>query len=102
MTVLEVLKAARELIADESRWTQKTYARDADGNAVDWALTCAHSFCMLGAIRHVTGRPIGHGPVFAAIERACGVEYVVDFNDSHTHAEVLALFDAAIARLEAP
>ncbi len=66
MKVSEQLIAAKALISKPENWTQRSYARDADGYTIDPFSTYATCFCALGAIRVAT------------------------------HAEVLSLFDAAI------
>ena len=66
MTTLEILKAARELLAVPERWTKGVGARDSK-----WELSVE----------------------FAAM-------YVLAYAPERTHAEVLARFDDAIARLE--
>lgn len=107
MNTLETLKAARDLISDPARWTQREYARDQFGNsamATDGYATC---WCALGAIRKVTGRENDiYRPAVAQLARHCQVVdipagwAVSTHNDTHDHAEVLALFDAAIENLE--
>ncbi len=101
MTPLETLKAARQLITDPAKWTQGEYARDADGNEVRAWSEDAACFCAYGAIQRVTGVEDNEADFF--LMRACTKKFeveVIHLNDTHTHAEVLALFDAAIAELE--
>jgi hypothetical protein len=105
--VFEVLTKARALIAKPEHWTQRAYARDARGYETE-NYRHAACFCSIGAI-----------------ERACGAEMAVEvpapscyysarkifaaqidspigrFNDSSTHSEVLAAFDAAIVAAKA-
>jgi hypothetical protein len=101
MTTLDVLKAARALISDPARWTQNVMARDADGG--QYTFGCAPqtvSWCALGALQHITGKASTNGAL-DALDTQLPIYITIDyFNDTHTHAEVLALFDAAIARLE--
>jgi hypothetical protein len=102
MTPLETLKAARDLISDPARWTQGEYARDANRIRTQIASDEAVCFCAQGAIYRVGG--ISH--VLDAemhLNSTCRKRFgrgVYSFNDTHTHAEVIALFDAAIAELE--
>jgi hypothetical protein len=103
---VEILRQARELISDPAHWTQGEYARDADGNFAAVYDPAAVCFCSLGAIAKVMN--ISDPDAVSLFEPAeilddicfakCGVK-AYGFNDSHTHAEVLSLFDAAIARL---
>jgi len=101
MTPLETLKAARQLISDPAKWTQGEYARDADGNGVRAWSEDATCFCAYGAIQRFTEAEDSGVDFF--LKKACADKFqldVVTLNDTHTHAEVLALFDAAIAELE--
>jgi hypothetical protein len=101
MTPLETLKAARQLISDPAKWTQGEFARDADGNEVKAWSEDATCFCAYGAIQHVTEREDSEADF--VLWKACMSKFqteVIVLNDTHTHAEVLALFDAAIAELE--
>lgn len=102
MTNLEILKAARELLSDPKRWTQYRLARDENGNEAEVENGC--SFCMLGAIAKVS-----NVDPYTNYNTVCDVLYDVmpmglgigEFNDRSTHAEVLAIMDKAIAKLEA-
>ena len=88
MTTLEILKAARELLAVPERWTKGVSAKDKAGFFIDRKSEAAHSFCIVGAI----GRS--------------NIDYdsfdLAYWNDApeRTHAEVLARFDEAIVKLE--
>jgi hypothetical protein len=102
--ILDCIVAARARIADPAHWTQKAYARTADKeacgpnspNAVCWcaaaALEChnvispAHLLAELGAL------PVADPDMFT----------LTSWNDSHTHAEVLELFDRAIVAAQDP
>lgn len=90
MTTREILETAKARIANESDWCKGAFMSP-DGRV-----------CAAGACRLVeTGDAAGPltGPVMRAWDALVvfapeGLSY---FNDSHTHAEVLALFDQAIA-----
>ena len=102
MTPLETLKAARDLISDPARWTQNLFARDKDGKRADPQSDEAVCFCSFGAIERFTGCKT-LSEVEGHLDNVCGRLFgtnVISFNDTRTHAEVLALFDAAIAELE--
>jgi hypothetical protein len=92
----EILIKARDLISDPKRWTKSTYARRQDGSPCSALNAEAVCFCAVGAIARATD---GHfEPTVALVKQLkmlCGGD-VIDFNDSHSHAEVLALFDKAI------
>ena len=102
MTPLETLKAARQLISDPAKWTQNLFARDKDGKSIDPQNKDAVCFCSFGAIERFTGCKT-LSEVEGHLDNVCEKLFhtnVISFNDTHTHAEVLALFDAAIAELE--
>jgi hypothetical protein len=93
LTPLEVLKKARELIADPTRWAQGDYERPGP---------CGTRFCMLGAVYGYTdvGKEAAN-----LLARAVGPgdrTEVVTFNDTagRKHEEVLAAFDKAIKLAE--
>lgn len=105
-TELDVLQGARELLADEAKWTKGVMARREDGvqvSAEDPRATC---FCAFGAISKVAPQ----APYATAFDIRCradkalyavlpeGFSSVEDFNDADetTHADVLALFDRAV------
>jgi hypothetical protein len=96
---LEALEAARKLIEDEDHWNKGEYAVDGDGMRVGPTSYRAYSYCAIGALCAATkkgARRVYFHPAYQALEKALPQE-IADFNDSHTHAEVLAAFDAAIA-----
>ena len=103
MTPLETLKAARDLISDPARWTQFVQARDGHGTQVPHNDPTAHCFCIMGAVGRtaVQGNKMDALKVLSRVTRRNFDTSIPDYNDTHTHAEVLALFDAAIAELEA-
>lgn len=104
MTVLEGLKATRKRIANPGNWTQGVMARDSQGERCDVSSEQAYCFCLAGAasasirFQHDYLRVFDALNVFAI---KAGSRHVADFNDSHTHEEVLALIDRAIAQEEA-
>lgn len=89
-TVLETLEAARKLITPRKSWTRGELARNAKGKKVRPNDPTAIRWCMEGACRRVSPE-IG-------FHRIAHFDIDCVFNDSHTHAEVLAAFDAAIAK----
>jgi hypothetical protein len=100
---IEVLKAARELISDPAHWTQEDFAKDVFGLPVEPLYHRAVCFCALGALAkayNLDPHEIDHSEAAYAIADAVniGVDYIPEFNDDHSHAEILAAFDAAIAR----
>ena len=111
MTTLEILKAARELISVPERWTQRSYARAADESSRSYNDGEACKWCVMGAIGKVS-RYADHEytsdtvsaalSAIDALRKLGGCSFsVAEFNDatSTTHADVLCMFDRAIARL---
>jgi hypothetical protein len=89
MTTKEILIAARKRIEDPKNWVKGQLR---DGDAV----------CALGALYEVApDRSSLQSPVYLAYEALTNLipgaaPQLGNFNDQHTHAEVLALFDRAI------
>ncbi|KQS84277.1 hypothetical protein [Rhizobium sp. Leaf383] len=95
---LEILTQAQNLIRDPNHWTQGAYARNEHGHSLmidDDGVTC---FCSLGALRKAANSdlyPPGFSYLQAAARQLDDSPNLVDFNDEHTHAEVMALWDKA-------
>lgn len=111
MDTLEILIQARELIAREVNWTQQASARTSRGISVLFDDPDAYSFCAVGAIRRTIGPMIGNEIAYVRATEAiaqplCDASggaagpILVEWNDASSHIEVLAGFDAVIARLE--
>jgi hypothetical protein len=102
METLEVLRKARGLI--EKGWCQGVYAKDENGKPCDPNSAAAESFCVYGALRRWAQR---YSDEYDAATDRLGEEPECQhgislFNDheDRTQAEVLALFDRTIAKLE--
>lgn len=95
-TTVEILKAARKLIEKPENWTKGEYYRPTENG---------YCYCAIGALAEAAGvDPDGEVPGERELANALGSENlwkVVEFNDSHTHSEVLDLFSKAIAAAEA-
>lgn len=98
MSKLEIIKAAKELISDPERWIQGANARNEQGLMVLAYAFDAVCWCADGALIKACGS-VNTIPFWRLISDKPAFD-VIEFNDNHTHAEVIALFDAAIARLE--
>lgn len=88
---LALLRFAREGAARDRGWCQGELTIGASHCALGW----------LSAARRALGTPVGwHGP--ADFARRFMMDDLMDFNDSPytTQADVVAVFDATIARLE--
>jgi len=101
ISTLDVLLAARKLIEKEENWCQRFLSKRPDGSFQNGApADDACAYCMNGAIFAVVKRRSIHWSMnsqaaIEALERLTG-EPNINFNDTHTHAEVIALFDRAI------
>jgi hypothetical protein len=101
-TTLEILKEARALLAQPGAWTKGAYARDVEGTYVSPDNPAAVCFCAVGAIHHAGGG--GNVLASQALKLELPKRYsdITHANDSYkTVKPVLALFDRAIAHLEA-
>ncbi len=96
MRPVDILIAARAKIADPKHWIQKVMARLSDGTATSAFDPCATCWCSAGVIGSLTaGDSSTQYQAIRLLSHAMG-DNLVEFNDSHTHAEVLAAFDKAI------
>lgn len=109
ITPADILNRARELISKPNSWTQRTFARDAEGMPVISQSTQAVCFCSMGAIQRASTElnpmrwEIVHAEAHAlnalvnSIPDAFFGDIVV-FNDSYNTDQnhVLAAFDKAI------
>lgn len=103
MRDIDFIRKAREIISDESHWTRGELARDARGDDVPPLSPRAHCFCAVGALARATKLrtdTVDSARIMNQIRRVCGIDFLSDYNDSHTHAEVLAMFDKTIRALE--
>lgn len=101
MTTLEVLVAARAKVAQG--WTQRASARNADKAKVHPCDPAARCWCMLGAVAAIThNTPVVSMDIADTLRNALPEAPRWDnasYNDTlgRTQAEVLAVFDHAIA-----
>lgn len=104
MTIKEVLQKARALIADPERWTREALARTSEGWEVRGDNPTACRWCVVGAIQAIAlGAGVATWPATVALLPFIPHHAdVPSWNDDPktTHADVLAAFDAAIARAE--
>lgn len=101
----EILIKAKSLIDTPQKWTQGEYAKSEKGRRVQPTSPRATCFCSVGAVLRATGSKdeffwmIDNEQREEAIDilsEAMNVEHVPLFNDTHTHAEVMAAWDEAI------
>ncbi len=105
---LRLLEAVRERLGSPEYWTRLACARDELGVPTHEQDPSATRWSLYGAIYLESARllhePIQHAErhaAVAALEHALGDDYVL-WHDApgRTHADVLALFDKARAKLE--
>jgi len=85
----EILIRARKLIQDPKNWIQEHFYHNG-------------AYCGSGALiaAGLTGAFSGN-PAYESLRKAAKTnEQFCTFNDTHTHAEVLAAFDRAIASFD--
>lgn len=107
-TVKSILQSARELIADPAHWTQSAFARDVNGNDCVSNDPEAVCFCALGALNKAANyydskkNATLYFKAKAALRDMIYPHNISMFNDrfDRTHAEILRLFDDAIAKAE--
>ena len=96
--VLGLMRSGREFLSDENNWCQR-HARHPDG----------HRRSILGAVGNILSE--AESPWTRAATQLLAIAvgkgdgpydggWVQHFNDTHTHAEVLALMDRTIAAAE--
>ena len=97
-TALEILMKTRELIAEPEHWQQGMYASNRDGFGTAPSSPSAIKFCVVGAFSRATrGLETEAGREAKDILRKfLGWSSLIKYNDSHSHAEVLAALDGAI------
>ena len=94
----ESLRRVRKRIEKLENWTRVTMARDKNGELTDPRSPLAITWCLLGALAK---EQVDCMTVWDALRKQSGEYGISYFNDSHTHAEVLALVDETIKELEA-
>lgn len=107
MATAVALRLARELITKPECWTQGFLARRADGRpcllkAPPKLLPRskhhgARSFSIMGAILYVSRDWDTTDRAVKLLRKVAGCDLIEVWNSSHTHEEVLALLDQAIA-----
>lgn len=106
--VVEALKQGKSLISKPETWTQGAFARHKDGHPVPEFSCNAASWCSLGALAKAAcadddTENYTFNAAATLLRRALKMGAVTDlakFNDTHTHAEVMAMWDKAIAIAE--
>ncbi len=97
------LEAALAIIEDPARWTQRAFARHANGNTIGPLESYACKWCAMGALHRVIGpNYIPFDEIGALDDEAerLGKRCIVRLNDEGSHAEVVEAFRRAIAACE--
>lgn len=105
MTAREILEKAREKIARPENWCRGALARDAKRRSVRPETPEACRWCVFGAVQaatNVNANPAALDAFRLLNDAARPSQGMDNFNDNyrHSHADILALFDRAIALSE--
>jgi hypothetical protein len=113
---IDVLRAARKLVAEPETWCQHAEARDSSGHDVEEDSGHAVRWCASGAIRKIchemTGhyRPVGWKSLDSALDELTNrrfgddglrIRILEEANDILGRLAALSVLDDAIAELEA-
>jgi len=84
----------KELLTDESKWTQRSFAKTSSGRTVTWDDPEACCWCLAGAGRKCYGWTVWRDSIRDVIEAEINTDSVY-FNDfpKRTFAEVKALVE---------
>lgn len=100
-TTLQILEEARALISAPSAWIKRDLARDRHGDVVAPDGQSAYCWCAVGALQKVDDAGVEQHEALDRLRDSLGLAHrdVAEFNDDPRtiHADVLALFDRAIA-----
>ena len=96
-SIKQLLIAARARISKPENWTQGTAARCSNGNPVMASDVKACQWCSLGTIALTSYSESDPETAQLNMWRALKNPGIAEFNDTHTHQEVLNVFDKAIA-----
>ncbi len=102
MSAYITLRNVRDLLNDPHRWTRGSVARAADDAETHPRSRNAVSWCLVGAAEHCAPDRTSYWAARSALLDEVARQHpgagIPRFNDTATHAEVLALLDAAIQR----
>ena len=91
-----ILRRAIDRISDERRWCQRgDMAQTAKGVPCDPRSSRAARWCMLGAIYREASESTDRRAIYKAIHPV-GYALLGEWNDTHTHAEVISLMRRAL------
>lgn len=96
MNAKEVFQAAFAKVKNPETWCQGAAVQDLNGNAVSEDDPAACRFCSWGALHLVGADPLTIDLIeraFTSDEFGAWRRSLILFNDNHTHAEVVALWE---------
>jgi hypothetical protein len=100
----EFLKKAKALIDTPSKWTTGAWAKNAAGTHVMPENPGSVCFCTTGAMFRIEHdlnlHDVTLNKAVEYVKGAMNTRHIPDFNDSHTHAEVMAAWENAISTAE--
>lgn len=111
-TPLDILTAARNILADPTAWTKGEFAKGKSGRAVSPFGPYATCFCAIGALQRAAGRELAKADrktsnsyvdARAVLEAETPRQIVTMFNDSPqtSHEDIIGVFNLAIATAQA-
>lgn len=92
MSVVSELLEVRDLISDPAHWCQGQFAKDCTGLHINSRDPRACQWCLEGALLKCHASHTTFNAIYAATDGS-----PVQYNDTHTHAEVVAVVDRVIA-----
>lgn len=98
---LEILEQAQNLIRDPEHWITDYYASDNRGDLCEPSEERATCFCSVGAVMRASGTSgLNYRRAKRLLDQAVekhapNYAGIVDYNDSHTHADVMRMFNKA-------
>ena len=102
LTTCELLSKTLEMIRHPDTWTAEAFARTEMGAGVTWIDPKASAWCAFGALCNAgfgfDGKyftPEYYEAKKILLELTDGVDLII-WNDSHSHKDVIALFEKAI------
>ena len=96
MKTSELLIAAKAKIANPVNWIQGLYAADAKRERTSPTSVEAVCFCSMGAVYSVESMKSLRRIAEIALDNFANDD-IVGYNDAHTHEQVMAVWDKAIA-----
>ena len=97
---IDLLRRTRKRIESPDRWCQGFFGMSKTGKRVIPESADAVRWCLMGALMAETGDDMATYMQAANALNYTASEAIIHFNDTHEHAEVLAMIDRTIEGLE--